>query len=153
MIVETSTRARLQHLIEELRRQLQLFEGELAQLAQAEESDTGFLKEPTPPLHEAGSAPAGPGAVSAFDLLGLSDIESEVFNRVNRQGQASKEEVVEALPLPARQTEEVLQDLVNRGILAELSRNGTVHYGLPALQRQSRDLPLDLWDLLESRLN
>lgn len=90
---------------------------------------------------------------SSFDLLNMPDWEGEVFSQVSRRGRANVAEVATALNQSFGQTEATMVSLTTRGLLYETFQNGVTYYELAALPRQKRELPADLWDLLESRIS
>ena len=140
MSADTQSLTALRGTITRLRQELANLEHELSLLESSSLPSDGNHNTPE-------AVPA-----SSFDLLSLPDDESVVFAHVSRSGRASVFEVAEALNQNHTQTMVVLQSLTRRGLLSEDHHNGQPCYELPVIRRQARELPLDLWDLLENRL-
>ena len=144
MSADTQSLTALRGTIARLRQELANLEHELSLLENSSLPSDGNHK-------TANVAEAVPA--SSFDLLSLPEEESVVFAHVSRSGRASVFEVAEALNQNHTQTMVVLQSLTRRGLLSEDHHNGQPCYELPVIRRQARELPLDLWDLLENRLS
>jgi predicted HTH transcriptional regulator len=131
MSIREAKRTRLHQLIVELRQQLDRLEAEL------EESELE-------PEHK----PA-----TTFSVLELSDHQGQIFSQVSRLNRATTGQVAHALAISETQVRPVLRELTERGLLVEDRKGDTFYYELPQFQRKARELPKDMWDLLESRLS
>lgn len=128
--------ARLRQQLREVENQLNWLENELK--SQAENS---------------GGDGTESSKASSFDLLSMPDWEGAVFSQVSRRGRVNVAEVATALNQNVSQTEATMVSLTTRGLLYETFQNGVTYYELASLPRQKRELPADLWDLLESRIS
>jgi Mn-dependent DtxR family transcriptional regulator len=144
MSIDKNKHATLTAGINQLRQQLRDMETQLAALEAELKSQFEEVEQPAA-KHE--------HVASSFDLLNMPDQEGEVFSLVNRQGRAKVAEIAAAMNQSNAHVEAILVSLTTRGLLNETHQNNAIYYELATLQRQKRELPADLWDMLENRIS
>ncbi|MBU0496044.1 MAG: hypothetical protein KKA73_05790 [Chloroflexi bacterium] len=90
--------------------------------------------------------------ITPTDLLDLPTDLRRVINIVMRQRQMSLTDIVFELDLRPSEAREVLDLLVDKGYLRVFEVDGEQQYKTFLGRRRARDVPLDIWEALTSKL-
>jgi hypothetical protein len=88
--------------------------------------------------------------LSMTDLLLLPDAERQLVNWILRQGEVDLAQVAVHFNQAADAVQRLLQPLVERGVVSQLTVQGTTRYRARLLPRQSRQLRQDIWGALDT---
>jgi predicted HTH transcriptional regulator len=91
-------------------------------------------------------------AASSLDRLDLPEAANRLYNLVSRRGSLSLQELTQLSGQDEQETAYNLRYMAERGLLVEQVQSNQFYYALAGLNRRASQLPADLWDLLESRL-
>ncbi|MBP0017814.1 MAG: P-loop NTPase [Cyanobacteria bacterium SBLK] len=93
-----------------------------------------------------------PGAgLNLLDLLELPEAERHLFNSTLRQRSSTFEQILQQAELEPDTLRVLLDDLLARGLLKQVERNGKVYYRPYLTPKQGRKLNSRIWDALTER--
>ncbi len=90
--------------------------------------------------------------LSMSDVLLLPEPLDRLTTWMLRQGQVSIEDVVEFLKQDQQQVQQCLGELLERGFIRKVTIGETTTYRVRLAPRRKRQMPLDLWQALEDKV-
>jgi DNA-binding IclR family transcriptional regulator len=90
--------------------------------------------------------------ITPADLLDLSPELRRIMNMILRQGEMSLTDVVFELDMKPSEARELLATLVGRGYLKAFEVEGEQHYKTFLARKRGREVPLNIWEALDSKV-
>jgi len=90
--------------------------------------------------------------ITPADLLDLSPELRRTIRTIMRQQEMSLTQVVFELDMRPSEARELLGALVDKGYLLAFEVQGEPHYKTFLARRRGREIPLDIWEALTSKL-
>lgn len=89
--------------------------------------------------------------LNLLDLLELPEAERHLFNSTLRQRASTFEQILQQAELEPETLRLLLEDLLERGLLKQVERNGKVYYRPYLTPKQGRKLNSRIWDALTEK--
>ena len=89
--------------------------------------------------------------LNLLDLLELPEVERHLLNSTLRQRSSTFEQILQQADLEPETLRSLLEDLLAKGLLKQVERNGQVYYRPYLTPKQGRKLNSRIWDALTER--
>jgi len=90
--------------------------------------------------------------ISPVDLLDLSPELRRIVNLITRRGEMSLAELVLELDMKPSEAKQLLNSLVEKGILKAFEVRGELRYKTYFARRRRREVPLNIWEALSEKV-
>jgi DNA-binding IclR family transcriptional regulator len=90
--------------------------------------------------------------ITPADLLDLSPELRRIINTILRQGEMSLTEIVLQLDMRPSEVKDLLDTLVEKGYLRAFEVKGELHYKTFLAHKRGREVPLNIWEALGSKV-
>ncbi len=90
--------------------------------------------------------------ITTADLLDLSPELRRIINMILRQGEMSLTEIVFELDMKPSEAKGLLDTLVEKGYLKAFEVKGEQRYKTFLARKRRREVPLDIWEALGSKM-
>jgi len=90
--------------------------------------------------------------ITPADLPDLSPELRRIVNTITRRGEMSPAEIVLELDMRPSEARELLDTLVEKGVLKTVEVKGELRYKTFFARRWGREIPLSVWDALSDKL-
>jgi len=90
--------------------------------------------------------------ITLADLLDVSPELRRIINMVLRQGEMSLAEIVRQLDMRPSEVKGLLDTLVEKGYLRAFEVKGEQRYKTFLARKRGREVPLNIWESLDSKL-